>query len=253
MLEVSSWRGTLGRPFIDIDRERSERILEMVDEGWRLASAHPSVHGGAGEVEITECLRDGMRAALGERATDYRYRQMIVQGGTESRSSPEVLRPDGRTDVSVLFNDIREDYNEHDPHAIVECKRVAGNRADLCREYVTEGIDRFAAGKYARNHAIGFMVGYLLSDDVASAAACINARLTRKRRQSEHLGPCVIAPRPWARSSRHSRASAADPIALHHAFLGLQPAPSPARVRGRPHRSSSRLPRPATDSVVRPS
>ena len=107
MLEVSSWRETLGRPFIDIDHERSERILKMVDEGWRLASAHPSVHAGAGEVEITECLRDGMRAALGERTADYRYRQMIVQGGTESRSSPEVLRPDGRTDVSVLFNDVR--------------------------------------------------------------------------------------------------------------------------------------------------
>lgn len=77
MLKVSSWLGTLGRPFIDIDRERSERVLEMVGEGWRLASAHPSVHVSAGEVEITECLRDGMRAALGERATDYRYRQMI--------------------------------------------------------------------------------------------------------------------------------------------------------------------------------
>ena len=224
MLKVSSWRGTLGRPFIDIDRERSERIVEMVDEGWKLASAHPSVHAGAGEVEITECLRDGMRVALGEKAADYRYRQMIVQGGTESRSSPEVLRPDGRTDVSVLFSDIREDCNEHDPHAIVECKRVAGSRADLCREYVAEGVDRFVTGKYGRNHAVGFMVGYLLSGDAGSASVGINAYLTRKRRQREHLGPCGVSRGRWARSSRHPRAEPAKPIVLHHAFLGLRPA-----------------------------
>ena len=198
----------------------------MVDEGWRLASAHPGVHAGAGEVEITEALRDGMREAVGERGTDYWFRQMTVQAGTESRSSREVLGPDGRTDLSILFSDLKEKYNEHDPHAIVECKRVAGNRADLCRKYVVEGIDRFAAGKYARNHAVGFMVGYLLSGDAASAAACINAHLTRKRRQSEHLGPCAIARRRWARSSRHPRAAPADPIALHHAFFGLRPAPS---------------------------
>lgn len=85
-------------------------------------------------------------------------------------------------------------------------------------------MDRFATGKYARNHAVGFMVGYLLSGAAASATACINAHLTRKRRQSEYLGRYVIADRPWARSSRHPRAAPADPIVLHHAFLGLRPA-----------------------------
>ena len=225
MLDVSSRWGMVGRQFLDIDRDRSEAILEMVDEGWRLGSTLPSAHAGAGEVEITECLREGMRAALGERSTDYRFRQMTVLAGTESRSSGEVLRPDGRTDLPVLFSDLREKYNAHDPHAIVECKRVAGNRTGLCREYVREGIDRFATGKYARNHAVGFMVGYLLSGDPAAAAACINAHLSRKRRQSEHLGPCVFARRPWARSSRHPRAAPAEPIALHHGFLGLPPAP----------------------------
>ena len=215
----------VGRRFIDIDRERSEAILEMVDEGWRLAATRASAHAGAGEVEITERLREGMREAVGERGTDYWFRQMTVQAGTESRSSREVLRPDGRTDLSILFGDLKEKYNEHDPHAVVECKRVAGNRADLCREYVVEGIDRFATGKYARNHAAGFMVGYLLAGDAASAVACINAHLSRKRRQPEHLGPCTVVRRRWARSSRHPRAAPADSIALHHAFLGLRPSP----------------------------
>ena len=226
MRDVSSRRGMVGRRFIDIDRERSEAILEIVEAGWRRASTRRSAHAGAGEVEITECLRDGMREAVGERGNDYWFRQMTVLAGTESRSSREVLRPDGRTDLPILFSDLKEKYNEHDPHAVVECKRVAGKRADLCREYVVEGIDRFRTGKYARNHAVGFMVGYLLSGDAASAAACINKYLSRKRRQSERLGPCAIVRRRWARSSRHPRAVAADAIALHHAFLGLQPTPS---------------------------
>ncbi len=225
MLATSSRRGVLGRQLIDIHRERSEAILQVVDAGWKLASTSPRAHARAGEVEITECLRDGMRAVLAESAADW-SRKMTVLPGTESRSSTDVRRPDGRTDVPVFFSDIREEYNEHDPHAIVECKRVAGSRTGLCREYVQEGMDRFATGKYARNHAVGFMVGYLLSGDAASAAACINAHLTRKRRQSEHLGPCGIAHRPWARSSCHARPAPADPIALHHAFFGLRPAPS---------------------------
>ena len=137
-----------GRQFIDIHRERSEAILRIVDAGWKRVSDRPEVHPGAGEVEITERLRDGMRAALAERATDL-SRKMTVLPGTESRSSTEVLRPDGRTDVPIFFSDIREEYNEHDPHAIVECKRVAGSCADLCREYVVEGINRFVTGKYA--------------------------------------------------------------------------------------------------------
>ena len=225
MLGMASRQGVLGRQFIDIHDERSEAILQIVDAGWRLASTLPRVHDGAGEVEITECLRDGMRAALVERATDV-CRKMTVLPGTESRSTTEVPMPDGRTDVPIFFSDIREDYNEHDPHAIVECKRVAGDRAGLCREYVVEGIDRFVTGKYAQNHAVGFMVGYLLSGDAGSAAAGINRHLARKRRQSEHLRLCGVSDGPWARSSRHPRAAPAEPIALHHAFFGVRPAPS---------------------------
>lgn len=63
MFDTSVRRGVFGRQFIDIHRERSEAILQVVDAGWKLASTLPSAHAGAGEVEITECLRDGMRAA----------------------------------------------------------------------------------------------------------------------------------------------------------------------------------------------
>lgn len=37
-----------------------------------------------------------------------------------------------------------------------------------------EGIDRFRSGKYAGNHAAGFMVGYMLAGDATAAAQDIN-------------------------------------------------------------------------------
>ena len=223
-LDASPRPGVLGRRFIDIHDERCAAVLQILEAGWERASGAPDVHAGVGEVEITERLRDGMREALAAKTAGW-CRKMTVLPGTESSSGPDVPRPDGRTDLPVFFTDVREEYDEHDPHAIVECKRVAGNRADLCREYVVAGIDRFVSGKYAGNHAAGFMAGYLLSGDAAEAAAGVNRYLTGKERRPERLERSTLRDAPWARSSRHPRRAPAEPITLHHAFFRLQPAP----------------------------
>ena len=220
-LDISSRHGALGRQFIDIHSERCDAILQLLDSGWRRALTSPNADLGAGEVETTERLRDGMQQALREMVAPW-CKKMTVLPGTESRSSPDVSTPDGRTDIPIFFSDIREKYDEQDPHAIIECKRVAGKNANLCRLYVVKGIDRFKTGKYAGNHAAGFMVGYLLSGDADAATEGINKYLTRKKRQSEHLGSSNA---PWVRSSRHPRPKPAEPIDLHHAFFGFQPTP----------------------------
>jgi hypothetical protein len=129
--------------------------------------------------------------------------------------------PDGRTDIPIYLIEIFVKLGEHDPHAIIECKRLAGNDTHLCREYVVEGIDRFRVGKYGANHATGFMAGYLLSGDEATAAAGVNAYLTRKARQAEHLARAVLLARPGVWSSRHPRAMAPTPIELHHTLFAL--------------------------------
>ena len=228
-LDASPRPGVLGRRFIDIHDERCAAILQILEAGWERASGAPDIHAGAGEVEITERLRDGMRAALAAKTAGW-CKKMTVAPGTESRSSPSVPRPDGLTDLPIFFTDIREEYDAHDPHAIVECKRVAGNRADLCRQYVVAGIDRFAAGKYAGNHAAGFMAGYLLSGDAAEAAAGVNRYLTGKERRPERLERSTLRNAPWARSSRHPRRAPVGPITLHHAFFSLRPAPGAAHA-----------------------
>ncbi len=171
---------------------------------------------------MTERLRDGMRSALNGGELPW-GRTMIVLPGTESRSRPDVLLPDGRTDIPILWIEIFLRSGEHDPHAIIECKRIAGDDTHLCREYVVNGIDRFRTGKYAGNHAAGFMAGYLIAGDAGAAARGVNRYLnaghgSHAPRCAENLKPSTLVSEPWAWASHHPR-EAAPAVALHHALL----------------------------------
>ncbi|KGW75080.1 hypothetical protein KTE13_18905 [Burkholderia multivorans] len=162
---------------------------------------------------MTERLRDGMRSALKNSPL-----KLIVLPGTESRSKSSVLLPDGRTDIPLMMIEVFLRTQEHDPHAIIECKRIAGSDTHLCREYIVEGVDRFVGGKYGENHAVGFMVGYVLSGTSAAAAQGVNSYLSRVSRAADRLAPVtIIDSETW--HSRHARAEPSDPIDLHHAFL----------------------------------
>ena len=207
---------TAGRRFIDLGPDIAAAILRTVEAGLDVALQSPDVNTESGEVEITERLRDGMRSALDSGMLP--WKSMIVLPGTESRSRPDVLLPDGRTDISIQWIEIFVTYRAHDPHAIIECKRVAGNNAYLCREYVVQGIDRFRTGQYSNNHSTGLMIGYLIDGDARAAANCINNHLNRKSRYNENLEPSVLIAEPWVWASSHPR-TWTSPIALHHAFL----------------------------------
>jgi hypothetical protein len=107
---------------------------------------------------------------------------------------------------------------EHDPRAIIECKQIAGADTHLCREYVVEGLDRLATGKYGAAHAVGFMVGYVLSGTPSESAGGVNAYLTRTFRNHDYLmlkDVCSDSP-SW--ESQHGRKKPSSPIKLHHAF-----------------------------------
>ena len=213
---------TAGRPWIELDPEVSAAILCTVRAGWALASRSPDVGAGAAEVPMTERLRDGMRSALN--GGELRWgRLMVVQDGAEYRSRPDVLLPDGRIDIPILWIGLFHRFGEHSPHAIIECKRIVGDDARLCREYVVNGIDRFRSGKYGGNHAAGFMAGYLIAGDASAAARGVNRYLnagrgSRAPRHDENLEPSILVAEPWAWTSRHPR-EAAPTVALHHAFL----------------------------------
>ena len=175
-----------GRPFIELAREIATAILRTIESGWALALTSTNVKPNDGEVEMTERLRDAMRRAVGFGTVGWNSK-MVVLPGTESRSRRDVLKPDGRTDIPILVIGIFLRFGDHDPHAIVECKRIAGSDTYLCREYVVEGIDRFGTGKYSGHHSTGFMIGYLISGNATAAADGINRHLDRKSRGAEKL------------------------------------------------------------------
>ena len=209
---------TAGRRSINLGPDIATAILRTVKAGWMLGLQSSNVNTGAGEVEITERLRDGMRCALDSGMLP--WKTMIVLPGTESRSRPEVLVPDGRTDIPILWIEIFLRFGEHDPHAIIECKRIAGANTDLCREYVVEGIDRFRTSKYSGNHSIGFMAGYLIAGDENAAALGVNRYLNSKSCCDETLKLSNLISESWAWGSCHPR-TPNSPIELHHAFLAF--------------------------------
>lgn len=215
---------TSGQGLIPLSDEIAAAILLTLEAGWKIASAYPEVNAAAGEVVITERLRDGMRQALDSNEFQW-SKEMTVLPGTESRSRSEVLTPDGRTDISIFMIQIRLQYQAHDPHAIIECKRIAGSDTNLCRLYVIKGIDRFQTGKYAGNHRVAFMTGYLISGNAVAAVSGINQYLTGKGRQAECLEPSDIIKDSYTCKSAHPR-TISSPIELHHAFFRLEAVPS---------------------------
>ena len=209
---------TAGRPPIDLDLEISEAILQIIKAGWDIASQWLSVNTDAYEVEMTERLRDGMRNARDNDTFSW-SKNIRVLSGIEYRSRPDVLLPDGRIDIPIFVIELAFRFGD-DPHAIIECKRIAGNDSQLCRQYVVAGIDRFQTGKYAGNHSTGFMVGYLIAGSASAAVDGINKYLNGKGRHDENLERSNLVSESWVWGSRHPR-SDPPPIEIHHAFLKI--------------------------------
>jgi hypothetical protein len=204
--------------FIELSADVTAAILLTICKGWQHATSNGKFDESSGEVVMTEHLRDGMREAL---KTLPWSKTFAVLAGMESRSRKAVIIPDGRTDIPILVLEIFVRQYVHDPHAIIECKRISGSDTHLCREYVVEGIDRFCTGKYGAMHARGFMVGYLISETDADSAKGINAYLTKKARNTEHLQYLEFASKVHCWSSEHPKSAAKKSIKLHHAFLGF--------------------------------
>lgn len=233
------------KPSITLRMDQCATILDTLREGWEHSLTTHPIDATWHEVPITECLRDGMRKAIGHSRTPSR-RDIWVFPGQESRSSAETLVPDGRTDIPIGFTSVREKLNEHDAHAIIECKRIAEDSARLCRAYVEQGIRRFVGDaktdsrnpKYAANHAVAFMAGYLLQGTTAGAVKRINGYLG----MGERLAPPTIVREDWVRTSVHGRSKPLSDITLHHAFLAIQA--NPAIIKP---------PRPAVAPIAMPS
>ena len=196
--------------------------MQAAKAGWALARKSPELHAGKSEVEITEQLRDGMRSVLNSGRFPWGD-TMIVLSGAESRSEPETPTLDGLTAIPIMLIEVFFRYGEHDPHAIIECKRISGYDSRLCREYVNEGIDRFKTGKYASNHANGFMAGYVIAGDSLAARAQVEECLRLRLLASELI----------ELSERMCDARSSEQVTGTGKKLAAPPSPPPSRLRSR--------------------
>ena len=210
---------SIGRS-IRLGERVAKLILKTVKEAWDEASSAGDLNSSYAEVRITDILRTYMRKVLNRRECSGQ-RTMVVFPGTESSPRSDSGQGVGITDISLFFCSVFQEKGIHDPHAVIECKRVSGQYPHLCRLYVVEGINRFKIGKYGRSHDLGFMVGYLLSEDPSTAVNGINAYLRKKLRSSEALTMSHIITEDWAWYSLHERRRNMSSIKIHHAYLRL--------------------------------
>jgi hypothetical protein len=146
---------------------------------------------------------------------------LIIAPGSESKSRPGLLRPDGLTDIPVFVISVFLSTQSHDPHAVIECKRISEGDARLVREYVSQGIDRFRTAKYASDHRIGFMVGYVIAGTALGAVDRVNAYLAKNGRPAEQLSAAVILENERIWVSEHPRPGKRPPVHLHHTMANV--------------------------------
>ena len=193
-------------------------ILEVIFEGWKHVLKCSIIDSEASELEMNARLLDGMRSVLSKNKIPLQ-KNIAVFPAMESRSVGASL-PDGFPDISVYLQDIRERHDDHGPHAIVECKRVVKSQRDLCRRYVKCGIDRFTKERYASDHAIGFMVGYVLRGPPEDTRCAINNVLDRAGRTVEKLRESTIyGIGTHVFESSHERHTSQTKIPLYHSLL----------------------------------
>jgi hypothetical protein len=75
-----------------------------------------------------------------------------------------------RPDIELLLG------MNHNVRIVLECKRLLRGSA-TARQYVVQGVQRFVEGRYCTDEGTGWMIGFLLDRDIATAAAEIGGVL----------------------------------------------------------------------------
>ena len=202
---------------LPIGENRAADIMRLIRAGWTSVWLCSAIDEQSNERELNQHLREGMRAAANTGAVRS-WRRISVFGATESEPLDETVH-EGFPDISIHLRDVRERQAIHGPHAVIECKRIAGSEGELSVRYVKKGVDRFVSGKYAAQHSVGFMVGYVLSGGAALAVERVNQYVRAQGRGVECLGASTLFPdQSQARTSLHSRLGQGH-IVLHHTML----------------------------------
>jgi hypothetical protein len=202
-----------GSPAFALSDDQIATVLDLVCRGTD--EARPDVTPGMLEVPTTVVVRKAIRRvkkALG-------FTNLQIRGEHEledmSTTDPSIL---GRIDITLQF---LHQFGDEDAYVAIECKRVRAGDATLNASYVTNGVDRFVTGQYARGHEWGFMLGYVLGMPVDDVVSFIDARLRKVYGDAAALKP--DSPHPASLAVRESAVlqSGHHTIRLKHVFVDM--------------------------------
>lgn len=211
----------VGRPSFSLSEDELATVVDLLCQG--VAAARPLLTPGMLEVPITIHVKKAMRRlkkALG-------LSNLEITGEFElldvESNDPEVL---GRIDIVLRF---LHQFGDEEAYLGVECKRVGAGEATLNQRYVTQGVDRFATGKYGAGHHCGVMLGYVLKLPSDDLVAGIDARIRATYGDVAQL--TNLATHAEALSMHEGslmQGGAGHVIRLTHVFVDTTPACSPS-------------------------
>lgn len=210
-----------GNPAFALSSDEVDTVLDLVCRG--VEEARPHVVPGMLEVPTTIVVRKAIRRVkrtLGLTNLQVRGEHEVDNMAT---NDPAIL---GRIDITLQF---LHQFGDEDAFVAVECKRVGAAQHGLNASYVSEGVDRFASGKYSSGHHWGFMLGYVLALPMDKIVATIDQRIQKSYGTKAALAPSAahsmalgVYENALAQTSNHT-------IRLRHIFVDMLAAgPGPA-------------------------
>ncbi|MFG1201759.1 hypothetical protein V5F29_05140 [Xanthobacter aminoxidans] len=202
-----------GNPAFSLKSDQVDTVLDLVCRGVDEARQH--VTPGMLEVPATIVVRKAIRRVkrtLGLTNLQVRGEHEVDNMAT---NDPAIL---GRIDITLQF---LHQFGDEDAFVAIECKRVAAANHSLNASYVTQGVDRFASGKYAAGHHWGFMLGFVLALPVDTITTAIDQRIQKAYGTGAALAPGASHPMALA-VFENALAQASDhTIRLRHIFVDM--------------------------------
>jgi len=202
-----------GSPAFALTEDQVATVIDLVCRG--VEEARPSISTGMLEVPTTIVIRKAMRRV--KRTLNLTNLQIRGEHEVDNMATADAALL-GRIDITLQF---LHQFGEEDAYVAIECKRVGAGLSGLNGAYVTEGVDRFATGKYAAGQEWGFMLGYVLAQPVTEVIAAIEKRIETTYGAAAKLAPNVthalaaaILEGPLTQGSGHA-------IRLKHIFVNL--------------------------------
>lgn len=200
----------------ELSDDQVATVLDLICRGSDEARAHvsPGTHESAINQRVWQSMRR-IKHELGLVNVEV-YGEVQVPEDSAPAQTAVLRRPD-------IFLKFIHQFGNEDAHVAIESKRVDPNDKKLNGRYVTDGVDRFATGKYAMHHRWAFMLGYVLELPVGRAIAHIDAGIQGKYGLDAALKKLSPHRHSLAIFENAINQSGAGQIRLKHVFVDMSP------------------------------